>query len=65
MHAKGYIRGETLRALKGRNEKVVIGTWSSLDDWRRWESDQERRDIQSQIDRLLRAAAVQRMFVYE
>lgn len=65
MHAKGYISGETLRSLEDPNEYLVIGTWSSLDDWRRWESDQERRDMQNQIDSLLRAPAVQRVFVYE
>ena len=65
MHAKGYISGETLRSLEDPNEYLVIGTWSSLDDWRRWESDQARQDIQSQIDSLLRAPALHRVFVYE
>jgi heme-degrading monooxygenase HmoA len=65
MHAKGYISGETLRSLEDPYEYLVIGTWNSLDDWRRWESDQERQDIQSQIDSLLRAPALQRVFVYE
>ena len=68
MQARGYISGETLRSLQDPNEYLVISTWNSLDDWRRWESDQERRDIQeiqSQIDRLLRAPALERVFVYE
>lgn len=65
MQAKGYISGETLRSLQDPNEYLVISTWNSLDDWRRWEAKQERREIQGQIDSLLRAPAVERVFVYE
>jgi len=36
-----------------------------LDDWKRWEAEKERQEIQSEIDNLLRAPAVQRVFVYE
>ncbi|MEE9530960.1 MAG: antibiotic biosynthesis monooxygenase [Syntrophobacteria bacterium] len=65
MHAKGYISGETLRSLQDPYEYLVIGTWNSLDDWKRWEAEKERQEIQSEIDNLLRAPAVQRVFVYE
>jgi heme-degrading monooxygenase HmoA len=64
MLAKGYISGETLRSLDDPNEYLVIGTWNSLDDWRRWEADKERQEIQSEIDSLLRAPSVQRVFGY-
>ncbi|MGD8774185.1 MAG: antibiotic biosynthesis monooxygenase [Syntrophobacterales bacterium] len=65
MLAKGYISGETLRSLDDPNEYLVISTWNSLDDWRKWEADKERQEIQSKIDSLLRAPAVQRVFVYQ
>jgi len=65
MHARGYISGETLRSLQDPNEYLVISTWNSLDDWKRWEAEKERQEIQSQIDSLLRAPALQRVFVYE
>ena len=65
MMAKGYISGETLRSLDDPNEYLVISTWNSLDDWRRWEADKERQEIQSKIDSLLRAPAIQRVFVYD
>ncbi|UCE82430.1 MAG: antibiotic biosynthesis monooxygenase [Deltaproteobacteria bacterium] len=64
MLAKGYISGETLRSLEDPNEYLVISTWNSLNDWRKWEADKERQEIQSKIDSLLRAPAVQRVFVY-
>ena len=65
MLAKGYISGETLRSLDDPNQYLVISTWNGLDDWRRWEADKERQEIQSEIDSLLRAPAVQRVFVYD
>ena len=64
MYAKGYISGETLRSLEDPYEYLVIGTWNSLDDWKRWEAEKERQEIQSEIDNLLRAPALQRVFVY-
>ena len=65
MQAKGYISGETLRSLQDPNEYLVISTWNSLDDWKRWEAKKERREMQGQIDNLLRAPAIERVFVYE
>jgi heme-degrading monooxygenase HmoA len=64
MLAKGYISGETLRSLDDPNEYLVISTWTSLKDWKKWEADQERQEMQSQIDSLLRAPSIQRVFVY-
>jgi heme-degrading monooxygenase HmoA len=65
MLAKGYISGETLRSLDDPNEYLVISTWNSLKDWKRWESDKERHEIQNQIDRLLRTPSLHRVFVYD
>ncbi len=65
MLAKGYISGETLRSLEDPNDYLVISTWNTLDDWKSWEADNERQDIQKGIDSLLRAPAVQRIFVYD
>lgn len=65
MVAKGYISGETLRSLDDPNEYLVISTWNTLDDWKSWEADKERQEIQSRIDSLLRAPAVQRIFGYD
>jgi heme-degrading monooxygenase HmoA len=65
MLAKGYISGETLRSIDDPSEYLVISTWNTLDDWKRWESDKERQEIQRQIDELLRAPSIHRVFVYE
>lgn len=65
MLAKGYISGETLRSVDDPTEYLVISTWNSLADWKRWEADKERQDIQNQIDGLLRAPSLHRVFVYD
>ena len=65
MLAKGYISGETLRSLDDPNEYLVISTWNSLDEWRKWEANPERLEIHGEINSLLRAPAVQRIFIYE
>ncbi len=65
MLATGYISGETLRSVDDPNEYLVISTWNGLDDWRRWEADGERQEIQSEIDSLLQVPSVHRVFVYD
>jgi heme-degrading monooxygenase HmoA len=64
MYAKGYIAGETLRSLDDPFEYLVIGTWNSLDDWKIWEANKERQEIQREIDKLLRTPSIQRVFMY-
>jgi heme-degrading monooxygenase HmoA len=49
----GYITGETMRNLQKPDEFLVISTWETSDDWKRWVESSERRQIQSQIDKLL------------
>ncbi|MGW8207495.1 MAG: antibiotic biosynthesis monooxygenase family protein [Syntrophobacteria bacterium] len=65
MLAKGYISGETLRSIDDPTEYLVISTWNTLNDWKRWELDKERQEMQNQIDGLLRAPSIHRVFVYD
>jgi len=64
MHAKGYISGETLRSVDDPFEYLVISTWNSLDDWKNWEADKERKEIQGEIDNLLPTPSIKRIFIY-
>ncbi|MBN2033447.1 MAG: antibiotic biosynthesis monooxygenase [Deltaproteobacteria bacterium] len=50
---RGYISGETLRNLNNSEDHVVISTWQSAEDWKTWEADKGREEIQSKIDSLL------------
>jgi quinol monooxygenase YgiN len=61
----GYISGETLRNLDDRNEYVVISTWKSRDDWNRWLANEKRREVESQIDALLGASTVYKVYGYD
>lgn len=65
MKSKGYISGETLRALQDPNKYIVISTWDSLEDWRAWEENEKRKEIQERIDALLRAPSAHQIYVYD
>jgi heme-degrading monooxygenase HmoA len=51
--AKGYISGETLRALDDPNQFLVLSNWNSAEDWKAWEKDPERLKLQQDIEPLL------------
>jgi len=50
MNQPGYIAGETLERIDKTGEYLVISTWRSIDDWRKWVVSAERADIQHEID---------------
>ncbi|RLB04166.1 MAG: antibiotic biosynthesis monooxygenase [Deltaproteobacteria bacterium] len=62
MLAKGYISGETLRAHDDPTLYLVISTWKSLDDWRAWEKNPVRKEIQTKIDSILEEPTQRRVF---
>ena len=49
----GYITGETLRNMDKPDEFIVISTWQSSEDWKKWLQSKERNEIQSKIDEVL------------
>ncbi len=49
----GYIYGETLRRVDSDDECLVISTWRSLEDWNAWLHNEQRIQIQDDIDSLL------------
>jgi heme-degrading monooxygenase HmoA len=50
---KGYITGETLRDYDDPSTHIVVSTWESVEDWKRWSNKDERMDVQSKIEELL------------
>jgi heme-degrading monooxygenase HmoA len=42
-----------MKNLERPDEFLVISTWETSDDWRSWLESSERREVQSQIDKLL------------
>ena len=53
MGQRGYVSGETLRRIDMEGQCLVLSTWQSADDWRRWVLSSQRRELQEQIDALL------------
>jgi heme-degrading monooxygenase HmoA len=51
--AKGYISGETLRALDDPNKFLVLSNWNSAEDWKAWAKDPERAKLQKELELLL------------
>jgi heme-degrading monooxygenase HmoA len=50
MLQRGYVTGETLLSIEDRNVIVIISTWRSLEDWRRWEGSEQRSRVNRQIE---------------
>ncbi|HSR10314.1 MAG TPA: antibiotic biosynthesis monooxygenase [Thermodesulfobacteriota bacterium] len=49
----GYISGETLRNVVDPEDYIFISTWKSVEDWKAWEKNGERQEIQSKIEAML------------
>jgi heme-degrading monooxygenase HmoA len=62
--SKGYISGETLRSLDDPYNYIVITTWQSVDEWKRWEKDPERKKIQAKIEKLMARPTKTKIYVY-
>jgi len=52
-NAKGYISGETLRALDDPSKFIVLSNWNSAQDWKAWEKNPERVKLQQELEPLL------------
>ena len=64
VNQSGYVSGETLKNIENPNEVLVISTWQSADDWQRWVQNDQRREIQGQIDYLLQATTEYGIYDY-
>lgn len=62
--ASGYISGQTLRSVDDPHLYVVISTWKSLEDWKKWETTPERIELVKKIDELLEEPARFRIFYF-
>ena len=59
----GYVTGETLPSVDKPGTHLVISTWHSLQDWRAWENNPERRQISAKIEPLLTTPSKAGVFV--
>ena len=49
----GYISGELLQSLEDKATIFALSTWLSTLDWKSWEGNPKRLEIESQIESLL------------
>ena len=64
MKQPGYIGGETLKRVDEPGHSLVISTWKSIEDWKKWHSCSERADIQTKIDTLLGKTTEYEIYTY-
>ena len=62
--SKGYVSGETLRALSDRDNYVVLSTWQNVDDWKNWEKNSERKKIQARIEKIMMRPTKTKIYVH-
>ena len=53
MAERGYISGETLVNTEDSNTFMVISTWRSVEDWKAWETSEQRVSLDRQIRSLM------------
>ena len=49
----GYVSGELLQSQQDKFTLFALSTWQSELDWKSWEGDPKRLEIESQIEPLL------------
>ncbi|HOK07465.1 MAG TPA: antibiotic biosynthesis monooxygenase [Syntrophales bacterium] len=60
----GYISGESLVSVDDPSCLLVVSTWRHMDDWKAWENDPERMEIQKKIDEIIGAETVYEGYHY-
>ena len=65
LEQEGYISGETLRSLHDPEIYLVISSWQSIDNWKKWLESPERKEVQDKIDLLLGGKTEYDIFHYE
>ena len=60
----GYVGGETLKRVDEPGHSLVISTWQSMEDWKKWHASSERADIQGKIDTLLGKRTEYEIYTY-
>lgn len=64
MTQPGYISGETLINVNDPEDYLVISTWKSVKEWKDWEENKERSEIQGKIEKLLGEKSSVQVYYY-
>jgi heme-degrading monooxygenase HmoA len=47
---QGWLGGQLLKPREAPNERVIVGTWGSRDDWSAWHDDEAFRETRERLD---------------
>ena len=53
----GYVSGETLINVDDHEEFVVLSTWRTIDQWKTWQSDPRRTEIEGSVEAMIGSSA--------
>jgi heme-degrading monooxygenase HmoA len=65
MQQSGYISGETFKRIDRPGESLVVSTWKSMEDWRKWVVNDTRKRTQEKIDHLLGEKTKYEIYSYD
>jgi heme-degrading monooxygenase HmoA len=60
----GYISGETLMGMDNPEKVLVISTWASEDQWKKWMVDPVRKSYEEEVEEFLSEPPEYEIFTY-
>ncbi len=54
----GYISGETLIDVSDHSTMIVVSTWRSVQDWKRWEGHSDRIRLEDMLTPLMASSPI-------
>lgn len=48
----GWISGQVLIPVEGKNQRVIVGTWADRSDWEAWHEDPAFKDTRERMEGL-------------
>ena len=64
MQQQGYISGETLICADDPQKIIVISTWHSIDNWNSWKDSEQRKKIDTILEKLQVEPTAYEVYVY-
>ena len=62
MDQPGYLSGVTLSNHYDSNSIAVVSTWQQVEDWIRWQSNEDRAQMEAELEELLDQPTIYEVF---
>ncbi len=53
VQAPGFISGESLRDMQNSNHRLILCTWTSIQQWQQWQTSQIRHNLMAELAPML------------